>query len=53
MTKNYQFKLLKRAYKKSLKELRKTFFSNNKTGLFLFVEYLKYLRKSVELLCTR
>ena len=37
-------KQLNNAYEKRLKILNKDFFKNNKTGLLLYVEYLKYLR---------
>lgn len=37
-------KKLNKAYEKRLKTLNKEFFTNNKIGLFSFVEYLKYLR---------
>ncbi len=37
-------KQLNKAYEKRLKTLNKDFFKDNKTGLFLYVEYLKYLR---------
>jgi hypothetical protein len=39
-------KQLDKAYEKRLKTLNKDFFTDNKTGLFLYVEYLKYLRDS-------
>jgi hypothetical protein len=37
-------KQLNKAYEKRLKALNKDFFKDNKTGLFLYIEYLKYLR---------
>lgn len=39
-------KQLNKAYEKRLKALNKEFFKDNKTGLFLYIEYLKYLRDS-------
>ena len=42
---NYkQLNQLNKAYKKKLKMLNKTFFSNKDIGLIIFIEYLKYLR---------
>jgi hypothetical protein len=37
-------KQLNKAYEKRLETLNKEFFKDNKTGLFLYAEYLKYLR---------
>ena len=37
---------LNKAYEKRLKTLNKDFFNNTKAGLYLYVEYLKYLRDS-------
>lgn len=42
--KNNEIKQLERAYTKKFKKLGKDFFSNKKTGLIFFVEYLRYLR---------
>jgi hypothetical protein len=39
--------ILNKAYQKNFKKLNKNFFMNKTTGLFLFVEYLKYLRDSI------
>lgn len=39
-------KQLYKAYEKRLKTLNKDFFKDNKTGLLLYIEYLKYLRDS-------
>lgn len=39
-----QIKQLNKAYKKSFKQLNKSFFKDNKAGLTIFVEYLRYLR---------
>ena len=36
--------IVNKAYEKVLDKLNKQFFTHNKTGLLLFVEYLKYLR---------
>ena len=47
MRKKSQVKLLNKAYYKSLKNLNKNFFNNKNTGLFLFIEYLKYIRDSL------
>ena len=44
---NYKIRQLNRAYKKSFKKLYKNFFTDRKTGLLIFVEYLKYLRDSL------
>lgn len=47
MRKKSQTKLLNKAYYKSLKNLNKNFFNNKNAGLFLFIEYLKYIRDSL------
>ena len=47
MHKKSQIKILNKAYHKSLKNLNTKFFSNKNTGLFLFIEYLKYIRDSL------
>jgi hypothetical protein len=41
-----EIKQLNKAYEKSFKRLRKSFFVNKSVGLVLFAEYLKYLRDS-------
>lgn len=47
MAKNSHKKMLKKAYKRSLKKLNKAFFIDNSAGVSLFVEYLRYLRDSM------
>lgn len=39
-----QIKQLNKAYKKNFAALNKAFFQSKKTGLKMFVEYLRYLR---------
>lgn len=47
MTENLHKKMLAKAYKKSLKKLNKTFFTNKFAGIRLFAEYLRYMRDSL------
>lgn len=42
-----QIKLLNKTYNRNFKKLYKKFFADKNTGLFLFVEYLKYLKDTM------
>lgn len=42
--KNKALDKITRAYEKRLKKITKNFYNDNYTGLFLFVEHIKYIR---------
>ena len=46
-TQEKQIKQIKKTYDYTLKFLQKDFFENNRSGLNIFIEYLRYLRDQI------